>query len=963
MFKFPANFFKTTTPIALVAGGAGFIGSHICERLLKKGIRVICVDNWQTGLKENVNHLFNDRNFFLLERDVNKPIPKSIIKTDYVLHLAGLEAFLNGEDLSIETMEANSIGTRNLLEFARDQKARFLLASTTDISSAGIGLSKIEDYFGKTRREEGIFSHREAKRFAEALATEYGQKRGIDVRIVRLGDVYGPRMLLSSNSPLANLIKQVAYAGKTPLNSNAAVFPVYIDDAVDGLERTLFSAGAKLSIVSIAGPGVSMSSIGRTVQRIAGEMGIKIDLVLQDLDQVEQRVAEGGTGTQAVSWKPKVTFEEGFKKTLGWFLEKQRNPSKIRTEDFWEAIKKDEDREEKISTFRPSFPKFSFGLKGKSWGILTALFFFLWFFLSPFLSFAAGGFQLNLAKQQLLKGDPRAALAWSGRAGIWFEYSSWHFSNWAFLPVLGGEGAKLAAVSKIYRDISLLGSEGAEIFKKLEILAEGVFSDTQFSSKKISEELAVEVSRAEKRLAFIEADFESQQDLPFLTSFIGKAPDLREARQIASVFAAVLPELPALLGEEGKKKYLILFQNNAELRPTGGFIGSFAIATFEKGRMTSLDVQDVYSADGQLRGHVEPPEPIKKYLGEAGWFLRDSNWSPDFPTSAKRAAWFLDKELGEKVDGVIALDLDVAKNMLGSIGPVELADFGETVTADNLYEKAQFAAEGEFFPGSKSKKNFLTALAKVLLARFTEAPKENIAILGKTFFSGLNSRHLAVWTNNLNVNKALAKNGWGGSLGNVSCPKSVENCAADYLQIVEANVGVNKANYFLEREYSLDLSLADSSIRHTLIISYKNNSQSGVWPGGDYKNYLRVFAATGARFISASQNEERLEIETDNELGKEVGGVLVNVPAGESRKVILVWEAPIQSLGNAGELAFLWQKQMGVSEDPVWLRFSLPPGYQAQARPAPSLTEGNVLGYNTLLAKDTLFNLKWQKRY
>ncbi len=218
--NFPQDFFGRSSPIALIAGGAGFIGSHVCEALLLKGVGVICLDNWRTGVEENIKHLKEYPNFFLLEQDIAgiaEKIPEGIERLDYVLHLAGIEAYLNGEDVSIETLEANSIGSKSLLDLARKHSARFLLASTINV------------FF--------------AKRFAEALTSEYGQKKGVNVRIVRLGDVYGPRMMLSSGNAIAKLIKEVLYKRDLVIPQEAFVFPVYIDDVVEGTVKALLSSG------------------------------------------------------------------------------------------------------------------------------------------------------------------------------------------------------------------------------------------------------------------------------------------------------------------------------------------------------------------------------------------------------------------------------------------------------------------------------------------------------------------------------------------------------------------------------------------------------------------------------------------------------------------------------------------------------------------------------------------------
>ena len=157
--------------------------------------------------------------------------------------------------------------------------------------------------------------------------------------------------------------------------------------------------------------------------------------------------------------------------------------------------------------------------------------------------------------------------------------------------------------------------------------------------------------------------------------------------------------LSVLLGMDKPMKYLILFQNNMELRPTGGFIGSFSIISFDKGRMTEIVVNDVYSADGQLKGHVDPPEALRIHLGEGGWYLRDANWDPDFSISADKIEWFLDKEINTKVDGVIAIDLSFVQKLLKITGPINLVDFSKTITAENIYINTQNEVESDFFPG------------------------------------------------------------------------------------------------------------------------------------------------------------------------------------------------------------------------------------------------------------------------
>ena len=182
---------------------------------------------------------------------------------------------------------------------------------------------------------------------------------------------------------------------------------------------------------------------------------------------------------------------------------------------------------------------------------------------------------------------------------------------------------------------------------------------------------------------------------------------LPEVRAKINQVRVILPLIPSLIAQDSKKTYLLLFQNSAEIRPTGGFIGSYGLLTFEKGKLLDLDVQDIYAADGQLQGFIQPPKPIEAFLGKNTWFFRDSNWDPDFTVSAARAEWFLNKTTGRNVDGVIAVNLPAVKLLLQATGPITLADFDQQVTSDNLLSRRNTSQKLIFSPAPPRKKTFL----------------------------------------------------------------------------------------------------------------------------------------------------------------------------------------------------------------------------------------------------------------
>ncbi|MFH1705291.1 MAG: DUF4012 domain-containing protein [Patescibacteria group bacterium] len=426
-----------------------------------------------------------------------------------------------------------------------------------------------------------------------------------------------------------------------------------------------------------------------------------------------------------------------------------------------------------------------------------------------------------------------------------------------------------------------------------------------------------------------------------------------------------------LTGADGKRRtFLVLLQNNMELRPTGGFIGSFAILTFEAGSLTNFEVKDVYSADGQLKGHVEPPKAIKEILGEANWYLRDSNWDPDFPKSAQNAEWFLDKELGIGVDGVIGFNLEAAKKMVSAFGEIYLPDFNEKVSADNLFQRAEFWAENEFFPGSNQKKAFLSLLGQQLFENTKAANPEEYLKLFQAVLDSLDQKEILVYAHDQELANTLYQLGWDGSIRKPNC--SLENCFSDYIYLVEANLGVNKANYFLRRSLEEAIDFKESGeIVHQLKINYENTAVSNDWPGGKYLNWLRVYLPEKTKVESVvifdpldPQNREvvtREKREEEVSGGKKILAFQTVVPIKQRRTVEIVFSQDTALRGEQVGYLLYWQKQSGFRETPISILVSFPPSWQPlQVNPAANLVSGKLL-FNQQLDRDLTFGVEFGK--
>lgn len=503
--------------------------------------------------------------------------------------------------------------------------------------------------------------------------------------------------------------------------------------------------------------------------------------------------------------------------------------------------------------------------------------------------------------------------------------------------------------SNLILKVNNIANNGIEMTTSANNLVISILGSNVYVLEDYTDKISATLDKIYTDINFLQSDIEEQQ------GFIGKKINkillseninITEIKEKIYNFKKIVSRSSELLGFDKPKKYLILFQNNMELRPTGGFIGSFALITFDKGRMAEMIVSDVYTADGQLKGHVDPPEPIRKYLGEANWYFRDSNWDPDFKISAEKAKWFLDKEIDEKVDGVIAIDLYFIKSLLEITGPINLVDFGKTITPDNLYNTTQSEVEGEFFAGSIKKASFLTSLSRSLLQDVQKLPKEKYTAFFRELYKSLEEKHVQFYFEDLNSQEAITDLNYSGQI-NMQTDCDIR-CFEDSYWLIDANLGVNKSNQFIQRSQELTLSLSKNSISHELFINYKNIAGQSVGVSGIYKNYARLILPQevnikGVRLYQEDGSYSDLDYEIVDFDNRKDLGFYFEVSPGTDSKVQIVWNSPTNKLLDGGEYIINIRKQSGTERDPLLVKVD----YQDL-----TLTGGGPSLYNTDLAKD-----------
>lgn len=306
----------------LVTGGAGFIGSHLCERLLSAGNEVICLDNFFTGRRENISHLLGNHQFELIRHDVTEPI---LLEVDQIYNLACPASPVHYQYNPVKTVKTSVMGAINMLGMAKRVRARILQASTSEVYGDPLIHPQTEDYFGNVNSIGLRSCYDEGKRVAETLFMDYHRQNGVDTRIVRIFNTYGPKMLEHDGRVVSNFIVQALRGEDLTIYGTGEQTRsfCYVDDLVEGLIRLMNTEEETIHLpVNIGNPGeFTMNELAAEVGKTIGKE-IKIKYLSLPQDDPKQRQPNIERAKTLLGWSPTVPLAEGLKKTVTYFAEK-----------------------------------------------------------------------------------------------------------------------------------------------------------------------------------------------------------------------------------------------------------------------------------------------------------------------------------------------------------------------------------------------------------------------------------------------------------------------------------------------------------------------------------------------------------------------------------------------------------------------------------------------------------------
>ncbi len=517
------------------------------------------------------------------------------------------------------------------------------------------------------------------------------------------------------------------------------------------------------------------------------------------------------------------------------------------------------------------------------------------------------------------------------------------------------------SMAEIPDNIILLNETGKVLIEEVSPFIKDARSFASLLLKKEGDELDMEILKRQKDNLIKETSL-IHRDMLTLYQKIPEWNDdlIRYKRKLGSLIETmdlsekILPHLDQLLAAEREKKYLLLFANNMELRPGGGFIGSFGILKVEKLGLKSITIYDVYDADGQLNAHIAPPDPIRDYLHQPHWFLRDSAFSPDFHENYLAATKFLEREMGfSGFDGGILITTSAIQTILEGVGQIYVPEYKETINKDNFYLKAQLYAEKDFFPGSIQKKSFLSAVADSLIVQLEDNPSLDIL---KSIYTALNEKQIALNFEDESLQTMSDSLYWTGRLITPSCTFDDTACVNDYIFPYDANLGVNKANFYINQSTSLHINfLENGDVGSSLMVNIRNNSPNDLFPGGIYKNYFQTLLPDDAQVQSIYIDNQKVDSYQESVERYRKIGIYLEIPHATAKTIKINYIRPAVVVKGKSVYQLVLQKQLGSPDYDFELSLRLPKDIFILNKNFSALVKDSAILYNTSIKADKIF--------
>jgi nucleoside-diphosphate-sugar epimerase len=984
---------KSQTPVSVIVHGGDYLGFLLAQTLIEQGSQVIIIDKYTSQSKKYTNQLKKDGNItFINFKSANSFLDK-LGRIDYLYY--NLKGMLD-ENPNLESKDfLTETDTLNLaLKSAQKFKAKISI-----LTSLRLNRELANRVNNDNLSQPSAYSDIELQKYCENLVAEFRDQTKSNLRIIRLGTIIGKGIEEISDPELHKLFSDGVSKNQIEIVGEGLDVHNIIEesDAVYGILKLTFSDKTKGEVISLSNRtdyttlsiAYKLLELNVTAQSIKFVTDQNSKLILQDLYVPAPNASKYG-------WQQQTTLENTLIDQIHKYYDLNNQK--------WN-IPKESKVTEKLNTVEVTTKKGKFLnkisniFKRKSGGklfeeinykkigfvgtisVLSLL--FIYFILSPILGMAIGGAIIYNNSKDLQKNvleynfnEARNNIS-NIKAHLPRVKENSNRIDWIF-PLLNNQNLS-GEIDKIFLGLDYAVDSGESLLTGLEPLAlyikdfepsinfqGGIPSTTREyrdylesieENSYLTSDGAYKLTLANEIVSTVVVEYFPN----FAQNYVLELKSLsNQASQSIESINSVVSFIPDILGNDERKRFLILLQNEGEIRGTGGWISSYAVVGLEGGQIRELFVDDIYNADGTLNiqnKSFTPPNSLANALETTEYTFSLVNWDPDLYNVMLESEGFISAlGKGDDLDGIVTIDISFIQKLLNAWGGIEVPGESELVTSENIYSKI-FEMHEEFTPGSDRKSTFLANLANETVTKLLSSNFSEYGSIIPVFEESLNEKHLQAVFKNSNATRFFDDKNWDGQLDTkyISAPIAID-----------WNWGANKANLYIKRDHNLDIKIEDTDITYTYEINVVNESTSDTYPQGDYINYSRIYIPSGAKILNI-QGIENNEYDIYNDNGFQVVGGWFNTAVGQSNNLILKYSVSKSSLGVNFPLSIQNDnvfldlnifKQAGTKKESYVLSINYPEEWTVLK--SDELTAiGNELNRRFDLVSDAEFEISW----
>lgn len=989
---------KGQTPISVIVHGGSYFGYLLSKTLLEQGSQVIIIDKYSSSTKNFFSELKNSGKVNFIDFKGLKSFYEKISRIDYLYYLLD-ENIIDKKNIESKDFLAESDYLNSSLTTSQKYKAKIALVTSLKLNRE---LANRVNHGNMS--QPSPYSSLELQRYCENLAAEFVDKTKADLRIVRLGTLVGKGIKHINEQSLDRLFTDATQKNQIEIWGEGLEVHNVINesDAIYGILKLMFSENTKGEVISLCNKNdyTTLSLAYKLLELDVESKAIRF-VEKTELESILQDLYVPAPNASQFGWKQKISLEESIVDQLHSYYE--------RTDNKWNIVKSNEkvQSEKPLTTTKATrlgsifekilkpfkdmsdsknfFSSINYSLLVKWIVGICASILLLYFLISPLIGVTLGSYLVYRNSSTLYNSlqtlDFEKIQDQTENISTNIDRLESNFGRLYWVFKLTGsknfynntaqilQGSKYAVESA--QDLVLGLEPLGQYFKDFEPAVN--FDDTtQSSSREYREYLqAIDDNRYsisegiyKMTLAQTLIDSVDTKNMPkFLQDYILQYKELiNTTSNTVRPLENITQFLPDLLGVDERKRYLILLQNDGEIRGTGGWISSYAVVGLEGGQVRELFIDDIYNADGTLKvqgNSYKTPTSMTMALENTPYTFSLVNWNPNLDNVMLSSEQFIyDLGKGNDLDGVITIDTTFLQKLLEKWGGIEVPGESEIVTGDNLYTKI-FEMHTEFTPGSTRKSTFLANLANATVTKFLSSDFTEYKDVLDVLSESLDEKHLQATFKNTLAKGFFDENNWDGNLDTKYQTSPIS---------IDWNWGGNKANMYIKKNYSLSIDIKEESIvDYTYQIAVQNDSTENTYPQGDYTNYMRIFLPSNAQ-VKSIKGFKGNKYNTYYENGFKVVGGWFNTSIKDNNNFEITYRIsrindnyfPVKKDDYNYSLDVNIYKQPGSRKDAYNLTVSYPEDWILGLSEGLS-SIGNQLNRRFDLAQDQTFIITWQK--